>query len=209
MEQRKLTQQHAALTARSIWEAAPSCFSHPYLVKKKVGSHGLRVSNGNLLVPITNSLGQMTSLQFINQYGNKWFHKGGEIKGNYFVIGNLNQPQEIIISEGYSTAATLYEVTKLPQAVAFNAGNLVATASSIRARYPEVKITIAADNDSSNQLNVGITKGKEAARTVNGQVIFPMFKTGDHGSDFNDYANLYGNDALSKVLQERGSYDGT
>jgi len=204
-ERRVYEREQAALSARSIWENAEECLSHPYLSKKRVGSYGVRVDYQNLLVPIINNDGQLRSIQFINEFGQKWFLKNGEIKGGFLAIGSPKQSLEIMVSEGYSTAATLFEVTKIPQIVAFNAGNLLAVARNIRTKFPDSIITIASDNDSNNHKNIGISKGKEAARTVDASLIFPKFKTGDKGTDFNDYANLYGREALAKAFEIKGA----
>lgn len=164
----------------------------------------MRINDGNLLIPILNNSNQLKSLQFINPYGNKWFLKNGEIKGNYFHIGELTTAPVIMICEGYSTGATLYAVTQLPQVIAFNASNLVATAKNIKGRLPNATIIIAADNDSKTPNNIGLTKGKEAAREVGGEIILPKFLPNDSGTDFNDFVNRYGAAKLLTMLQARG-----
>jgi putative DNA primase/helicase len=187
-----------------IWSSSTECTSHIYLSDKKVIAHGLRANNGNLLIPLTNEIGQISSLQFINSYGNKWFLKNGKIKGNHFNLGNILNASKVIISEGYSTAASLFDVTNLPQVIAFNANNLIETARAIRSKHPDIEIIIAADNDFMGKQNTGLIKGKEAARAVNGELIFPKFISNDLGSDFNDFVKLYGKDKLSSALSAQG-----
>jgi putative DNA primase/helicase len=206
-QKRELDHQHAATNAWEIWNSSTECHSHVYLSEKKVIAHGLRANNGNLLIPLTNKYGQLSSLQFINSYGKKWFLKNGKIKGNHFNLGNILNASKVIISEGYSTAASLFDVTNLPQVIAFNANNLVDTARVIRTKYPNIEIIIAADNDFMGKQNTGLIKGKEAARTVSGELIFPKFLPNDLGSDFNDFVKLYGKDKLSSSLIHRGFYD--
>jgi putative DNA primase/helicase len=203
-QKREVDHQHAALNAWEIWDSSTECHSHIYLSEKKVVAHGLRANNGNLLIPLTNEMGQISSLQFINNYGKKWFLKNGKIKGNHFNLGNILNASKVIISEGYSTAASLFDVTKLPQVIAFNANNLVETARVIRTKYPDIEIIIAADNDYMGTQNTGLIKGKEAARAVNGKLIFPNFLPNDLGSDFNDFVKLYGKDKLSSALRSQG-----
>jgi len=203
-QKRELDHQHAALSAWEIWDSSIECHSHIYLSDKKVIAHGLRANNGNLLIPLTNDIGQLSSLQFINSYGRKWFLKNGKIKGSLFNLGNILNASRVIISEGYSTAASLFDVTHLPQVVAFNANNLVETARVIRSKYPYIEIIIAADNDFMGKQNTGLIKGKEAARIVNGELIFPKFLSNDLGSDFNDFVNFYGKDKLSSALISQG-----
>ncbi|MCD8494043.1 MAG: hypothetical protein LRY39_01225 [Alphaproteobacteria bacterium] len=60
--------------ALSIWKAAmPAPDDHPYLVKKGVGNHGLRISRAALMIPLRDSVGALHSLQFIDGEGNKRF----------------------------------------------------------------------------------------------------------------------------------------
>lgn len=194
------SQNIAAEAAWNIWESASACLSHRYLDNKTVNPYGLRVYNENILVPLINGKGELRSLQFINNDGSKWFHKKGEIKGNYFFIGDINKSEKAFICEGYSTAATLYAVTGIPQVISFNAGNLTKVSNNIRERLPNTDIFIAADNDSYNEINTGLVKGKQAARSINATLIYPEFINGDIGSDFNDFAKLYGNTQLLDLL---------
>jgi putative DNA primase/helicase len=203
-QKRELDHQHAAMNAWEIWNSSTECHSHVYLSDKKVIAHGLRANNGNLLILLTNENGQLSSLQFINSYGRKWFLKNGKIKGNHFNLGNILNASKVIISEGYSTAASLFDVTNLPQVIAFNANNLVETARVIRTKHPNIVIIIAADNDYMGKQNTGLIKGKEAAQAVNGELIFPKFISNDLGSDFNDFAKFYGKDKLSSALISQG-----
>jgi len=199
-DKRKEAYRIAALKAWSIWEDAEKCKSHQYLDRKMVKPLGIRVLDGNLLIPLNDKDNQIESLQFINKYGNKWFMKGGKIKGSYFVLGDLINSNRIFISEGFATAATLFEVSNLPQVIAFNASNIVEVAKNIRLRFPSTEIVIAADNDSKSTSNIGIAKAKEAMRIVKCKVIYPEFISGDLGTDFNDYANLYGKQALLEKI---------
>ena len=201
---RELDHQNAALDAWVIWRSSLECHSHTYLSNKTVNAYGLRAKDGNLLIPLMNNQGQLCSLQFINSAGNKWFLKGGKIQGSYFYIGDLLTASKVIISEGYSTAATLFDVTNTPQVIAFNANNLVEVAKVIRTKFPHIEIVIAADNDFMGERNIGLIKGKEAASAVNGKSIYPTFFKDNVGSDFNDYVNLYGRDALSSALIAQG-----
>ena len=53
----------------------------------------------------------------------------------------------LIICEGVATGLSLYECTGYPVAVAFDAGNLEPVAKVMRARMPNLRIVIAADDD--------------------------------------------------------------
>lgn len=201
---RKQAQRVAAGVASSIWHSSRECVGHQYLRNKDVCSYGLRIENNNLIVPILDNHNQIKSLHFISPLGNKWFLKDGQIKGNYFLINIASYSNKIIICEGYSTGASLMEATKLPTVIAFNAGNLLDVARNIRARYPNKEIIIAADNDSQNEINTGVTKGKEAAKAVSGKLVYPQFIGTDQGTDFNDYYCLYGIHTLQNSFHAKG-----
>lgn len=157
--------------ALSIWKAstlAPD--THPYLVKKGVRNHGVRLHKTSLVIPINDSAGNISSLQFIDGEGNKRFLSGGRKKGCYFVVGVLTAPPKegICIAEGYATAASIYESTDIPVAVAFDAGNLEPVALALQAKFPHIEITLCADNDMNTPGNPGLSRAREAAAAVGG-----------------------------------------
>ncbi len=175
-KRRKSAQEKAQL----IWKSVPQApDTHPYLVKKGVKNHGLGLYKGLLVVPMRDSIGNLHSLQFIDCDGNKRFLSGGLKKGCYFAIGS--PADSLCIAEGYATAATLYQATNLPVAVAFDAGNLMPVAQSLRTKFPYIKIIICADNDANTPCNPGLTKAREAAASVDAFLAVPPCN-----GDFND-----------------------
>ena len=77
----------AAARAKSIWEASkPAPADHPYLTRKGVQPHGLRIdSEGRLVMPL--HIGpDLVSLQTIDAEGGKLFLKDGIKKGASFTI---------------------------------------------------------------------------------------------------------------------------
>jgi phage/plasmid primase-like uncharacterized protein len=176
---------------------------HPYLVRKKVQSHGLRTWKDMLLIPMQDETGEVQSLQMISADGSKKFLTGGKMKGCYFPIGDFDKADEILIAEGYATAATLFEVTGLPVIVAYNAGNLLSVARTIRAQYPSASLILCADDDIKTKGNPGMTKATEAAEAVGGAVMVPNFRDNrpDGATDFNDMAEHVGKDAVSDFFK--------
>src|SRR6202023_520138 len=66
-------QVEAREKAAVIWQAAePAPENHPYLVTKGIRSHGLRVHEGKLVVPMRDGA-TLHSLQFIGLEGDKHF----------------------------------------------------------------------------------------------------------------------------------------
>ena len=169
-------QEQAAERAVRLWRRSKTADpAHPYLLRKNVGIHGIRQQGEALVIPLRKSTGQLRSLQFINHDGSKKFLYNGEITGCYHSIGS--KPSEtIILAEGYSTSATIFESTGHPTACAFNAGNLQPVAVAIRHKFPLTNIIIAADADP-----VGIRSAQAAAEAVKGSVVIPELEGGANG----------------------------
>lgn len=166
--------------AHYIWEnLSPASDTHPYLVRKKVRNHGLRINKGVLVIPMRDNVGQLHSLQFIDAAGNKRFLSGGRKKGCYFAIGT---PLDMLcICEGYATASSIHDATGFAVAAAFDAGNLKSVALALRSKFPKIEITLCADNDADSPVNIGLNKAREAAIAVSASLAIPPI-TGD----FND-----------------------
>lgn len=176
----EIQRREARERALILWKASPLApHNHPYLVKKSIRNHGLRLYKGALVIPMRDSAGNLHSLQFIDRDGNKRFLSGGRKKGCYFAIGNPTE--SLCIAEGYATAASVYESTGHPCAVAFDAGNLEAVALALRAKFPEIKIILCADNDANTPGNPGLTKAREAAAACGALLAVPPI-----AGDFND-----------------------
>ncbi|HAS52242.1 MAG TPA: hypothetical protein DCS21_11075, partial [Gammaproteobacteria bacterium] len=184
-------QGEARTKAANLQErATPAPADHPYLISKKVSTHGLRVYKDALVIPVRNSQGHLLSLQFINAKGEKRFLSGGETKGGFYLIG---QPGDTIcIAEGFATAASIYEATGYPVAAAFSAGNLLAVAAAFSKAYPQSRRIICADDDYQTDGNPGCTLAKVAATKTQSLLVIPDFgkHRPDGAKDFNDLANV-------------------
>lgn len=194
-------QADAAVRAGTIWqEAVPATAEHAYLKRKGVGPHGARVHRGALIVPLRQA-GELRSLQFIGEDGEKRFLTGGQVKGCYFAIG---KPESVLcIAEGFATGATIHEATGHAVAVAFNAGNLEPVARAIRERFPALRLIVCADDDWRTDGNPGKTCAHEAARGVGGLVAVPTFGDcrGAKQTDFNDMAAEAGLAAVKTAVE--------
>jgi putative DNA primase/helicase len=186
----------AAIRAEAIWGQAQPCADHPYLTRKGVQAHGLRLVRGRLAVPLRDADGRLHSLQFIGEDGAKKFLTGGRVRGCYFAIG---EPDEVVcIAEGFATAATVREATGHAVAVALDCGNMKPVAEAIRAKLPTSRILLCADDDHLTVGNPGLSKAREAAAAVGGVVAAPEFgpDRADRATDFNDLAQLAGLDVV-------------
>lgn len=208
--QAELAEKHqaAALRAREIWHQAIPCTSHPYLDRKGVIAHGLRVADwkkwvggpsnwkaitipGALLIPLRDTAGAIWNLQAIFPEvhpalgRDKDFLSGARKSGLFHEIGTPTPT--ILVCEGFATGATAHEMTGHQTFVAFDTGNLKAVALMLRKRFPGAEIIIAGDNDRKTPGNPGITKAREAALAVGGKLLIPPFDDDEVGSDWNDW----------------------
>lgn len=176
---RLIAEQEAAQKANYIHNKAP--LANPesaYLIRQQIKGHGAKQGRDDaIILPIYNANKDLVNLQFIQPDGTKRFLKGGKKKGCFWWIGC--ESDEVLIAEGFATAASLFEATWNYTIIAFDAGNLEPVAKIIRQQYPTARIVICADNDDSG---TGQIKANQAAFAVNGLVAMPPI-TGD----FNDW----------------------
>ena len=196
-----LRRSEAKGRSASIWDAATECAIHPYLTKKNVAAHGARISRGKLVIPARDVEGQLQTLQFIDADGGKRYLKDGQVKGSFFIIATPSGT--LCIAEGFATGATIHEVTGIAVAVAFDSGNLMPVALALRAKFPDIKLVLCADDDAETDGNPGTTKATEAARAVNGLLAVPVFCDGRPSgvSDFNDLCTLSGAEAVKAAIE--------
>jgi putative DNA primase/helicase len=194
-EQARL-QKIAASKAVELLATAEPANDHPYLQTKRVGAYGARKLADDLLISIQDN--QITSLQRIGPDGSKRFLPGGRVAGCFHLFG---KPDGLTyLTEGWATGATIHALTGRPVVVAFNAGNLLPVARSIRERYPTARPVCAADNDSWGIKNAGL----EAARSLEPlgiPYVLPNFSPCDvKPTDFNDLFVLEGEDVARNQL---------
>ena len=198
-EAKKTAQEDAAKRAEDeVGSLADAADDHPYLVRKHVSANGVKIDrSGRLVIPIINSDGEIQSYQRIDQDGNKRFLMGGKIDGGFFEVrGGRNT---IYVCEGYATGASIHKATGCTVFIAFNAGNLVSVAKSVRGMFPAAKMYIAADNDQFTDGNPGITKARMAGHEARAEVVYPNFDESQligKPTDFNDLMVLAGVDEV-------------
>ena len=196
-------QQEASKAALQRWNAAMPCADHPYLTAKGVKGHGVKMeTDGFLIVPMRDTAGKLWNIERINPADSKDKRGlyGGRRTGCYHSIGKPNGV--LIVCEGFATGASIHEATGHAVAVAFNAGNLEAVTVALRAKYADLKIIVAADDDHLSEGNPGLTKATAAAQTVSGSLAVPVFPAArqDKHTDFNDLHQLAGLDAVKACL---------
>ncbi|WP_058034565.1 DUF5710 domain-containing protein [Burkholderia pseudomallei] len=147
--------------------------THPYLTKKGVGAHGLRLANGAtddmasllnlasfkrsrdqyLVVPGRGVDDSLLTAQVLGPDGSKLFVKGARKTGAFHLIGvrrvaELASAPAVLFAEGYATGASLFEASGLPVVVCFDADNLVHVAKELVRVLPAAQPkVVCADND--------------------------------------------------------------
>ena len=202
--------ERIAVKACDLWQSAVRCIGYPYLQRKHVTSHGLRIGTwrkwipddsgwrkleipNTLLVPMMGDDGRLWNLQAIfaerhAELGRDKDFLPGRKSGLFYAIGDPTQT--IMVCEGYATGATIYEMTGKQTVIAFDASNLKSVAQIVRQAHPDATIILCADNDRFTPGNPGVTKAREAALAVGGKVSIPAFPEGVAGSDWNDLMML-------------------
>lgn len=182
-----------------------------YLKRKGIETHGGRFSpGGNFVIPMQDPERRTYGLQVIypakkNGRDKDFWPAGLAKKGHFFLIGGIPD-RLLLIAEGFATAASLHQATKLPVAVAFDAGNLLPVAKNLLAKYKRAKILICADDDYLTEGNPGVTHARNAAMAVEGEVVFPVFTdarpTDTKGpTDFNDLHLLEGQHLVTQQIE--------
>ena len=201
-EERERIQAACRAWCTDAWAKAKDATNeNPYLKRKSVNAYGLKSFNDSLLVPVQDMQGIIHGLQFISPDGSKKYKTGTNKAGHFFKVGSSKD--KTIICEGYATGASIHQATSHAVVIAFDAGNLLPVAQSIRSKYPDMKIIIAADDDHATEGNPGLTNAKEAALSVNGLLAIPAFSNnrGPKDTDFNDLSQLAGLETVKVCIE--------
>lgn len=191
----------AAERANRIWDSATPCEGdHPYLERKGVLAHNLRIGRWEridqdtgevywsepnaLLVPIRDLRKNIHSLQAIfperDATGrDKDYLANGAKEGLFHTIGRPLQhdgKMVLVICEGYATGASIHQTTGHCAIIAFDAPNLLPVARVWRERFPEAIIIVAADNDQWTETpvkNPGVTRAMSCVEDVGALIAIP------------------------------------
>lgn len=200
-EAKKIRHDEVAAEVQERYKKCQPVIAHEYLKSKNVKSYGLKQLNESLIVPVLSpTTGELRSLQYIDKKGQKRFVSASEIKGNIFVIGcelgQLATQEQLVVVEGYATAATVYESTKIATVCVFSANFTLEALSNIR-KICQARLYIALDNDESG---VGERKAKEVASAIpNSFVRIPSAR-----GDYNDMAQEHGLDRVKYEILNMG-----
>ncbi|HGJ5883479.1 VapE domain-containing protein [Arsenophonus sp.] len=172
-----------------------------YLKNKGLTGMYSILNDGSLLLPLKKLDGTITGAQIIKPNGEKKLIYGSKKSKAFIAVDKSltaeDQPETIIITEGYATALTVDMLKTGYVVAAIDAGNLKSVAESFRSKYPDADIFIAGDNDvtEGGRSNVGKEEAEKAARAAYAQVTIPPK---DYPCDWNDYFQAEGIDKLTE-----------
>lgn len=137
-------------------------------------------------IPAFDVEGKHWTTQTVYEDGTKRFAKNGKKEGCFHVVGGMSAIAEapvLIISEGYATASTVSNAVGFASIAAFDSGNLKKVSEALHDKYPDKPLIIFGDDDRQLELTQGVNVGKvkaiEAAESVGGKAVFPIFAPGE------------------------------
>lgn len=196
-KERKEAADAAADRATNMWKSARDAHEFPYLTRKKVKSHGLRIGDfprqkkdgtwiterDMLLIPVMSLDGKIHNLQAIWAKKPAWakggsdklFIKGGEVKGHFYVIGSPGDGDgTIAFCEGYATGAAVREATDWCVVICFNSNNILPVAKTFAEEFTGNPFVVVGDNDRWTSTTVNGKKvdnpGMIAAKAVANEI---------------------------------------
>ena len=207
--EQKARYARAAKKARYLWpRLMPATEEHPYLQRKMLPPGPFRqTKSGALVLPILDSQGEIMTLQFINQDGEKRFMAEGDPKGGRFPIPSQDGQDTgpLLIGEGIATVASACLATGYAGEVAFTCGNLPRVARDSRARWPGREIVILEDNDGKTEAGQGVNPGFDAslkaAQEAGARIAHCPAKEG-LSRDFSDMYCQGGPEAVRKAIAQ-------
>ncbi|MBN8506482.1 MAG: PriCT-2 domain-containing protein, partial [Burkholderiales bacterium] len=188
--------EQAARDAAKLWAEAAElqagiegASASPYLARKSVQAHGVRLLPGRVLaVPMRDEAGELVNLQRIAPQRptpedeaagarEKRYLSGGRKKGARHWLGDPAAkllsaaaagesgagPAVLCLAEGYATAASCHEASGWPVAVCFDSGNLAEVARGLPVLLPGAAFLVLADDDAATAERTGKNPGRVAA----------------------------------------------
>lgn len=209
--------RRAANRASGLFKRMPDKGKSAYLDRKHIIGFRVRYASrtGAMLVPMSNAQDDIVGLQVIfpckqeDTGRDKMYWPAGMSKvGAFHLIGGHPEPGEpLLICEGYATGASLHMATSMAVAIAFDAGNLLPVAKSMRQRFPGCPLIICRDDDwktkrpNGTPWNPGEEKANNAALVVGGQVVAPIF-SGERELKWTDFNDLHVAEGLEAVRRQ-------
>ncbi|MBL8423288.1 MAG: AAA family ATPase [Candidatus Accumulibacter phosphatis] len=192
----------------ALWDAyGPATADHEYIIKKVGLPDDLRVyhgplnisgtaCNGALVLPCRTLAGDLASLQFITQSGQKLFLPGCKLPHDACLIvgGPPKAEGNTYIVEGIGQAWSAHQATRRPAVCCFGVGRMAGVAKALRERYPTVRLVLVADAGKADQCAA-------IAKSVSGGWV-EMPAGSPRNFDLNDFHQAHDDLAAVRALLE-------
>lgn len=202
--------QHADARKRALAildKATPVQAGHMYLTQKQIAFEQVRYwlkvdAHHNLLVTVEAPGADLYSVQHIAPNGDKWFLRGGRVKGGFHLISGKGNTNITLLCEGFATGCSVNQATGSEVLVTFTASNLLTVAQALREEDTTGTIVICADNDfhADGKPNTGLLAAQAAAKAVNGILAVPPVLD-NSPTDWNDVHCKQGLEAVRQAIE--------
>ena len=221
-EAKKKRQRGAAVRKGTrIWKESAPLADHPYVarwlvwpvktlremnaceIKKILGyaprQGGVALSGRLLIVPVKID-GVLSTLELIDEAGNKSALAGGTKQGGFWASQKLpdgdGKGLTLLIGEGVATVLSACQATEHPGVAALSSANLPAVTGQMRQRYPHARLVVLAD------LGPGEKEAHKAALAFGAFVAAPDFGNDrpKDAKDMNDLLLHRGAEAVRRVI---------
>lgn len=175
-EAEQLRRSMAIREAQQVWQGGGAADPHhPYLVRKGIEPHNARQhSDGRLMLPILDATGEVQSVQFIADDGEKKFLPGAPTGGGRSYIG-INMGRTILC-EGFATGASIYDAIPDQVCVTYSLNNMERVARELHAEGRAIVLATDAGNAAMRMRALG--------DELDIPVVYPAQL--ERGNDFND-----------------------
>lgn len=206
-----------AKKAAQVWEEAKKTKTDKsytsYIEKKGVAPLGIRYglnpsNHPSIIIPFKNTDGEIRAIEYVSlgADGKKYTRCFGSKKGCLHVVDDkeIKNGDSIIVAEGWATAVSIYMAVGGKVCAVGGSVNIDNAIGSLRKKYPDSQITIAAD------LEKGEAPALDAAKKYATKIVLPMFpkensfdtEKNKPYTDFNDLHKVCGLDAVRLQLSK-------
>jgi hypothetical protein len=148
-----------------------------------------------LMVPLRRGASpDLVTAEYIAADGTKDYAYALPTTGAFFAFGSLDASGPVFLCEGIATAWTVNSLTGHTAIRCGGADNIKQVAKDLRELRPTAQIVVCAERGN------GYGQAAAAAAAVSGAICAPPFSDGDEGTDFNDFWQIYGDDATRAAL---------
>jgi putative DNA primase/helicase len=148
---------------------------------------------GALVVPMHDQHGNVVGVQFVYPAGHarkkklerdkEFWPSGMALAGSFGLIGPLRREGVMLLTEGFATAASLFEATGYSVAYAFSANNLGKAGKLLRKTCPRARLLFCADDDYLTEGNPGCAAAAQASAEIDRSAWLAPDFSGPDGAD--------------------------